>query len=105
MSRFSPPQIDPYRTSKATCEKCGRPLMFVLMDTGRRMPCDPKQVYGDGRRHLVERVTLASGAVVGVLRPKAPEAVLGLEPHWGTCPCRKRKVANVAPTLFDQVAT
>ena len=69
------------------------------------MPCDPAQRYGDGQRHIVTRLS-AGGRVLGRLVPHAGEDVLGLEPHWGTCPARAGKLKAVpkpVPTLFDEV--
>lgn len=104
-SLYAPESLPPERTRRSTCKKCGRPLVFVQMDTGGTMPCDPTQVYGDGQRHLVVRDVKLVGHLVSAAGPN----VLGLEPHWGTCPCRPRKVSvpigrvPAQPTLFDEV--
>ena len=102
-SRFAPESLPPERMRRTQCQTCGRSLVFVTMETGGTMPCDPVQVYGDGRRHLVVRLA-RHGTTVGRLVPKASPETLGLEPHFGTCPCRPRKVRVAAPTLFDDVA-
>lgn len=96
---FAPPAVDPARTRQSECRTCGRRLVFVQMATGGTMPCDPVQVYGDGRRTLVVR----DAQLVGHLVTAAGPDVFGLEPHWGTCPCRTRKVRIPVPTLFDEV--
>ena len=90
---FAPPGVDPVRTRQPECAKCGRPIVFVEMhDTGKRMPCDPGQLAGDGVRTLVQRWPRGK-AIVGRVVARAGESVVGLEPHWGTCPCRPRAVA------------
>jgi hypothetical protein len=94
---YAPTSIDPARTRRAECETCGRPLVFVRMQSGALMPCDPGMQPGDGRRHLVVR----DARLIGRLVPRAPEELSGLEPHFGTCPCRPRKIASGSPTLFD----
>ena len=98
-SPFAPPSVPPEQLRRSTCAKCGRPLVFVRMATGSTMPCDPGMTAGDGRRHLVVR----DAQLVGRLVHRAGEDVTGLEPHFGTCPCRPRKIASVQPTLFDNL--
>lgn len=92
-SQFAPPSVPPDQTRpKPECAKCGREIVFIEMDaTGKLMPCDPVQVYGDGRRSLVVRFERGK-QIVGRVIVKATEDVFGFEPHWGTCPCRPRKV-------------
>lgn len=103
---YAPPPIDPAKTRVPTCSKCGRDLVFVVMhDTGKRMPCDPGMQPGDGKKTLVVRWERGRD-VVGRVMAKAPETATGLEPHFGTCPCRPRTVAlpdprPIQPSLFD----
>ncbi|MAQ95071.1 MAG: hypothetical protein CMM84_16270 [Rhodothermaceae bacterium] len=93
-SRFAPPPVDPYRTRQAECKHCRRPIVYVTMEkTGGKMPCDPTQHYGDGQRTLVERIDAGRRGTVGRVHVKAPETILGLEPHFGTCPVLLRKRA------------
>lgn len=95
--KYAPQPIDPMRTSTPECSKCGRPILFVEMQgTGKRMPCDPTQVYGDGYRTLVVREEVGR-KMLGRVVAKAPTSMLGLTPHFGSCPCRPRKVATVDP--------
>lgn len=90
---FAPPGVDPRRTRKPECRQCGREIVFVEMcDTGKLVPCDPAMTSGDGRRTLVVRWPRGK-KVVGRVVARAHETVTGLEPHFGTCPCRPRKVA------------
>ncbi len=91
---FAPPTVDPIRTRKPECRHCGEEIAYVEMaDSGKLMPCDPVMLNGDGRRSLVVRFTRRK-KVVGRVVAKAPEDVVGLEPHWGTCPvlARARRV-------------
>ena len=102
---FAPPDVDPRRTHQPTCRLCGRDIVYVEMaDTGKLYPCDPGTVAGDGRRQLVVRGQRGR-KVVGKVVPRAPDTVIGLRPHWATCPCRKRSVsrpdAPVQASLFD----
>ena len=98
---FAPPSLPPERTRKnPTCARCERPIVYVEMEkTGKLMPCDPVQIYGDGRRHLITRV-LKGNRLLGRMVPRAPESVLGFEPHWGTCPNRaaRKGEASAAPS-------
>ena len=97
---FAPPGVDPIRTRQPECEACGREIVFVEMaDTGKRVPCDTQMLAGDGRRSLVVRWPRGK-RVVGRVISKAHETVTGLEPHFGTCPCRPRKV--VVPDVPTQ---
>lgn len=98
---FAPPAPDADRTRKSSCRQCGRPLAFITMESGNVMPCDPSQIYGDGYRTLVERYVDARSQLVGRVVKRAGENVLGFQPHFGTCPCRKRKVIVKLPGLFD----
>lgn len=102
---FAPPGVDPLRTRQPECAKCGRTIVFVEMaETLKRMPCDPGMMPGDGRRTLVVREQVGR-KLLGRVVAKAPETTTGLEPHWGTCPCRPRKVViptEQAPDLFNQ---
>lgn len=104
-SQFAPSAVDETRTRQPECRLCGRPIVFVEMwDTGKLMPCDPGMKPGDGRRHLVVRWPRGR-KTVGRVVARAAEDVTGLEPHFGTCPCRPRKVAVEAaaePDLFSQ---
>ena len=88
---FAPSEVDPVRTRRPECRTCGRPIVFVKTATGKRMPCDPTQTAGDGVRTLVVREVVGK-RVVGRVVPKAGGDLVGLEPHWGTCPCRPRRV-------------
>lgn len=87
-----------------TCLDCGAPLVFIVMESGKKMPCDPDQVYSDGRRHLVVRETVGEATrggerVVSRLVTRAPEGTVGFQPHFGTCPARK-KPKPVQTNLF-----
>ena len=91
--KFAPERIEPTRTRRPECDKCGREIVFVEMwDTGKLMPCDPEMRPGDGKRSLVVRWERGK-KVVGRVVARASEETTGLEPHFGTCPCRPRKVA------------
>lgn len=70
-----------------------------MADTGKMMPCDPTQMAGDGIRTLVVRETVGK-KILGRVIPKADGGFIGMEPHWGTCPCRPRKV--VVPDVPTQ---
>lgn len=115
VSRYVPPSpfaplplghIDPSRTRTPTCSRCGRDIVFVEMaDTGKLMPCDTRMVPGDGSRSLAVRWPRGK-AIVGRVVTKAPVETSGLEPHFGTCPCRPGTVAisdarPTQPSLFD----
>ena len=104
---FAPPTVDPFRTRKPTCSKCGRRIVFVEMETGKRMPCDPATLAGDGVRTLVVRHQVGDKILGRVIR-RADGGYIGLEPHFGTCPCRPRKVrVPDVPTqgdLFDEAS-
>lgn len=98
---FAPPGVDPIRTRQPECRTCGRPIVFVEMwDTAKLVPCDPGMMAGDGHRSLVVRWPRGK-ATVGRVVAKAGETVTGLEPHFGTCPCRPRKV--VVPDVPTQL--
>ena len=92
-SRFAPPTPEAagMSTHSTRCKLCRAEVVFIQMvkkdgTTGSLMPCDPVQRYGDNRRHLVVRFEDLFGNVVGRLIRRAGEEVLGLEPHFGTCP-------------------
>lgn len=87
---FAPPTVDPYRTRKPRCRHCDQEIVYVTMDpSGKLMPCDSAMVNGDGRRSLVVRYPKGR-SIVGRVIAKAGEDVVGLEPHFGTCPVRER---------------
>lgn len=71
------------RMQQPTCASCGRRIVWVRMPkTGRLMPCDQQLEYGDGRKTLVTH----DGGVIA----KAGAHVVGRQPHFGTCPARKK---------------
>lgn len=88
-ARFAPAPLPPEQTRpKPTCSRCGREIVYVEMEkSAKLMPCDTAQRYGDGTRHLVVRYPKGR-RIVGRVVTYAGEDVLGLEPHWGTCPAR-----------------
>lgn len=96
---FAPPTVDPARTRRPECRHCHAPIVYVEMAaTGKLMPCDTAQRYGDGERSLVIRFPRGGPGrrgqqIVGRVVVKAGDDVLGLEPHWGTCPVQIRKRA------------
>ena len=72
------------RKSRPKCRQCGREIVFVASaKSGRKIPCDPPLDYGDGKKTLV--------TLRGEMIPKAGPHVLGREPHFGTCPARKKE--------------
>lgn len=108
-SRFAPPTPEAagMGTHTPRCKLCGQTIVYVVMEgTGKRMPCDPTQRYGDGRRHLVVRVEDLFGNIVGKLIARAGEEVLGFEPHWGTCPplLKKRELEKAKARHEDERA-
>ena len=74
------------------CRGCGASILFVKMGPradgtpGGMMPLDIAWRYGDGRRNLVVLDEQGRGKLL--VRPG--KGVLGREPHWGSCPNRKR---------------
>lgn len=93
-----PPPPPPMRTVGPTCAQCGQGIVWIQMEkTGKSMPCDRVQRYGDGRRHLVVRHEYDAGVVLGQLIVRASADVLGFEPHWGTCPKRDRAKSDELP--------
>lgn len=80
------PVPDTMRTDTPRCSRCGQEIHFLRMESGRLMPCDKRQRYGDGTRHLVVRMAGPGGVLLGRLLPRAGEEDLGFEPHFGTCP-------------------
>ena len=79
-------------TRPGRCRGCNAEILFVQMGPrkdgkpGGKMPVDAEWRYGDGRRNLV----VLGGDGCGKLLVKPGPKVLGREPHWGTCPKRKR---------------
>ena len=72
------------RKGRPACRRCGHEIVFVRSaKSGKKIPCDPRLDYGDGERTLV--------TPRGEMIPKAPEDVLGREPHFGTCPARQEE--------------
>lgn len=89
-SQFAPPELPPERTHAPVCERCGQRIIWVVTEKNQKlMPVDPDWHYGDGRRTLM--VLTEAGLWRAVA--KAPETVLGREPHFGTCPALKRERA------------
>lgn len=78
---------------RSTCSGCGAAIIWIQMGPrkdgtpGGTMPVDPEWRRGDGRKHLV--VPRKDGRGGKLLSKPGPEW-LGREPHWGTCPARKR---------------
>lgn len=72
-----------------TCRRCGKPILFVEMQSGKRMPCSAKmyKVYlCEGDKHAGLFVLPQGKLVRG--RTDALESVRTVTaylPHWGEC--------------------
>lgn len=82
----------------STCRSCGRPILFVRLDTGNAMPVDP------GRNRLGNVAVRQSrkgglvGRVITTEDPRTGEEVL-MMPHFATCRPRTTK-PKPPPGLF-----
>lgn len=87
----------------AECHRCGRPIRFVLLDTGSAMPVDPLVDL----RGNVAAVTGSGARLYGHVTSAAKPARAGYRlyvPHFATCPERQPAdpKPEPPPTLFDQ---
>ena len=80
------------RLQTAVCRACKAPIIWIQMGPradgkpGGMMPLDAEWQYGNGQRNLV----VLDEQQQGKLLVKPGREVLGREPHWGSCPARKR---------------
>lgn len=68
------------------CNKCGAPIMFVQMKSGKYMPVNPgRKPYREGGP---EAFVTDTGRVIRGRIPFGNETVdgYGYTPHWATCP-------------------
>ena len=72
---------------RARCKGCGAPIVWIVTEGGKRMPCEPGPVdltRGPGP-HVV--VTEDGRTVRGSLAQRSllGDVVRGYVPHWGKC--------------------
>lgn len=69
------------------CRNCGEPIVFVKLDTGNAMPCNPLPMpHNDRRGNVIARVV--GGRMHGWVESKAnphEPGFLRMRPHWATC--------------------
>ena len=93
---MSYPPLTPYASSPADggpkCSSCGRRIVWIKMESGKSMPCDPALMIGDGKATLI--VVLVdendNGKEKGKTFVKANPELIGRVSHFATCPNAKR---------------
>lgn len=95
------------------CVRCGAPIIFITMEaTGRKMPCDSRPQYGDGKTPLI---VSSDGGITGKMVMQPGGSVYGRVSHFGTCPDylaeqkeiaaeKKRQAKRSQPGLFQMQA-
>lgn len=72
------------------CGKCGKPIEFILMENGKKMPVDSQKVYvrkdPDGLVKAVEVIWQTGHAFNAYYTTKgAPGAIKAFQTHWPNC--------------------
>lgn len=74
----------------AQCKKCGAPIVFISLPSGKVMPCDEQILEGQRDPRGTEVLITDKGEVVRCRVdnkiPTLPVPVSGRKPHWATCP-------------------
>lgn len=70
------------------CKSCGAPLVWVKMQSGWDMPCNPNLVQFWANPNAKGRVITTTGEVVpcDFEGPLEKMTNVGYIPHWATCP-------------------
>lgn len=94
----------------AECSLCHEPIVWIELDSGKRMPLNPVPVEPDDTRGNVLARVLGSGprrSLWGWVESKTHPAepyMLRMIPHVSTCVVVRDRTSQprpVAPTLFD----
>lgn len=72
------------------CRSCGSNIVWVRMESGRMMPCDPPLIYGDDEATLVVLLVNDYGVEYGKTFAKACDELLGRVSHFATCANAKK---------------
>jgi len=69
-------------SAKCSSPKCNRNVVWIKMQSGKKMICDPGIVcVADHPEHLGKKLVTGDGLVVTATRD-----TIGFVPHWATCP-------------------
>lgn len=72
----------------ATCNGCGKQILFTKMSSGSSMPCDPEVIWFTPAGGPETFITPYGKTVRGKRGREGKE--MGYVPHWATCPARDR---------------
>lgn len=74
--------------NRATCNKCGAPIKWIRMRSGKNMPCDTKQINYTTRPGAGTKLVTLSGDVVNceIVENQSEASGWGYAPHWASCP-------------------
>jgi len=72
----------------AKCKACGAPIVWIEMESGKKMPCDAEQVvYWQDKQGEATIITPNGETIRATLIPQATDPTgIGYIPHWATCP-------------------
>lgn len=70
------------------CRKCGKPIIWIRMGSGKSMPCDPDPVPYWEKPKAPGKVITPNGMTISCeLEGDLQTATgVGFIPHWSTCP-------------------
>lgn len=97
---MSYPPLTPYRLPPIggglRCSSCGRRIVWIKMESGKSMPCDPPLIYGDGKATLIVVLVDENDNCKekGNTFVKAPSELIGRVSHFATCPNVKKHRAE-----------
>lgn len=71
----------------ARCRKCGKPINFIRMRSGKCMPVEPKGLYCVRDEHGPISLVTQAGVMVRVSEGFKGDAgvMIGYVPHWQNC--------------------
>lgn len=74
--------------SQTTCSKCGAPIKWIRMRSGKNMPCDTKQINYIIKPGADTKLVTLSGDVVSceIVENPSEASGWGYAPHWASCP-------------------
>lgn len=72
----------------ANCRGCGRRIVWIKMNSGKSMPCDPDPVPYWAGAGFHNRIVTPNGEVIACKLNGYRENATGIGyiPHWATCP-------------------
>lgn len=72
----------------ARCKSCGREIVWVQMQSGSMMPCDPAIIMYWGSIRGKHTIITPNGETVRceLDGPLNDSTGVGYVPHWATCP-------------------